>query len=330
MATDAPPRPSLKSPRFSLHEANWGDVEWDLDACGHVVLDDVWSVRYLDALCSLARRAFDAAEARFGAGESASPSETATYLSGCTGFDGLPPPDVDRITRRWRIEALDAEFFSEFARSGLPSLYRHLLGGDFAVGRSERVVRRVDPRFPLRFAGLHCDGQLGSLSSQGLHSQRELTLWTPLVDCSADDVSRLLLLQRGEGFKDLFSDDEKLDAAGVPYLPIQLKPHHEPEGSADSDHQLALVHRHYERVFQNRHCYAPVVPLGSAILFDADIWHGSYLSPGMFRVRISMDFRAVGEYRIGAANRGFSSELFRRESLPRTSSVAGRLRDLIG
>ena len=102
----------------------------------------------------------------------------------------------------------DKRFFTAVELSGLPGLLRVLLKGDFFVGKSERVIRRADPRFALRFIGLHPDGQLNLCSGHAFNTKRELTIWTPLQDCTTDDTPRLLLMHKGETYTDLFADEE--------------------------------------------------------------------------------------------------------------------------
>src|SRR5262249_3637787 len=133
------------------------------------------------------------------------------YLGGHTTLE-----QIAAITGR-NFGTLDQDFNSEFERSGMPALLRNLLRGNFVLDRSERVVRRTDPRYPVRFTGLHYDGHLPPCAPRGLNSQREFTLWTPLVSCIDDQTPRLLLLHRGDAV-----DFAAKDAGG--FDPIQLKP----------------------------------------------------------------------------------------------------------
>jgi hypothetical protein len=192
----------------------------------------------------------------------------------------------------------------------MTALYRYLLQGNFVVARSERVIRRVDPRFPLRFSGLHYDGRLRYCSSQSIRSQREITLWTPLQDCITDNIARLLLLHRGETYVDLFSEEEQMELGGVKYLPVQLRPYTIRDEETQVGVMLPKIDTMYDRIFSSKQCYAPPVPLGSAVIFEHDVFHGSYYSSRLTEASFSLDCRAVGEYYANDANRSYSGVLF--------------------
>src|SRR5208282_3014676 len=96
-------------------------------------------------------------------------------------------------------------------------------------------------------------------------------------------------------------------------LPIELRPQLAAdalEGAADRIDQM------FERLYAARHCYAPPVPFGSAVLFDHDIVHGSYRRRGMTTPRYSFDFRAVGVYRPSHANARYQGVAFRSRNVP--------------
>ena len=191
-------------------------------------------------------------------------------------------------------------FFGELDRSGLPGLFGHLLSGNFMVGRSERVVRRFDPRFQMGFVQLHDDYQFGVCSKEGLRSKKSFTVWTPLQDCIDDDISRLLLLKRGETDRDLTTKAERFEAQETHYLK------REPE----------KVARFMERVLGERTCYAPRIRLGSALIFAHDVVHGTFHKTSNTRQRFSMDFRAVAEYRPTSENAFISGLLYRKDEFP--------------
>jgi hypothetical protein len=179
------------------------------------------------------------------------------------------------------------------------------------VGRSERVIRRLDPSHPLRFTGLHCDGQLKAMSEAGLRSQRELTLWSPLQDCTDDTISRLLVMHRGDTYGSVMTAQDLREIEGATYLPVQLRPYQVRNeqkwlaGSLPED-----IETMYDRVFAGTRCYAPYVRFGSSVLFDCNIWHGSYFRRTMTRARYSLDFRTVGQYTRNEKNAMYSGELF--------------------
>jgi hypothetical protein len=167
---------------------------------------------------------------------------------------------------------------------------------------------------PAQFSGLHTDGQLHYCSERGINSKREFTIWTPLQDCTGDTTPRLLLLHRGDTYCDVFSTQESVTDEGNSYLPVQLRPQLAAaslEGVADRLDQM------FERLYRSKRCYAPAVPLGSAILFDHNIVHGSYRHRGMVTPRYSLDFRVVGIYRTARANARYRGVAFRSAGVPR-------------
>jgi len=297
---------TFDSPRFSLRDADLGAIEAALAEIGHVVLDDLWSTPFLAALRDLAEARFRAGDERYlGRLEGLPDSVIETYLGGVANLGDLAPD----------YPLWDARFFSEVERSGLPVLYRRLFYGDFVVSANERVFRRLDPKFPIRFAGLHCDGQLAPLSREA-RIPRELTLWTPLQPCLDESIGRLLLLHRDEDWQGFLAEGPQIDLAGVPFGAIQLRPHQFRDEAAASA-LLDEMHAQYGRLFATRRCYAPHVPLGSAILFDKDVPHGSYHRQGMAKPRYSMDFRAVAEYRSTPETHAAPGRLFSMVALPR-------------
>jgi hypothetical protein len=273
----------LESPRFDLRAAALSDVETALETIGHAVLDGLWNQPFLTRLRIFAQDNF-----------AASPG-------GATHWDGTLPP------------ALDHEFFLELERTGLPALQRHLMGGDFVVSRTERVIRRADATIPAQFSGLHRDGQLRYCSERGINSKREVTIWTPLQDCSDDGTPRLLLLRRGQNFDDVFSTRETVSDEGNTYLPIGLRPQLAATGlEAAADRVDAM----FEQLYVAKDCYAPHVPFGSAVIFNHDVVHGSYRHRGMTTPRYSLDFRTVGVYRPSRANARYEGVAFNTHNVP--------------
>lgn len=248
---------SLTSPRFSLRTVEIGEVEQALQEIGHVVLDDVWRLSYLEHLHSCAERAYELLADRL--------AEAAD-------------PTVVRVFSRLRGSE-EEEFLLELERSGLLAVLRALVGGDVVINQGHHVVRRQDPalRGGMTFQIPHTDTQL---SGSGVHG-RTLTVWTPLVDCTDDRRSRLLLLHRRETTEGLFWEQER---AGYLYATNPL------------ERERERVEAEYSRIYADRQCYAPPVKLGSIVLFEAHVFHGTYFSADMDQVRYSMDFRLSGTY----------------------------------
>ena len=157
---------------------------------------------------------------------------------------------------------------------------------------------------------MHCDGQLNQLSTSAYRTNRELTLWTPLVSCAKDNVQRLLLLHRGEDLKGIFQRSDHIVTRDVSYLPIRLRPDAIREEKKFS-HLIPVIQEQFQRLYSAKSFYSPHVPLGSCILFDSDIWHGTYLEKNMSEARYSLDFRAVGEYRIDDASKAHTGRIYR-------------------
>lgn len=304
--------PILESPRFSMRHGDLGEIEKALSTVGHVVLEGVWALPFLERLHAGIAAKFGEDDAKFAGHFDEFPVPVIDSYLGChKGFDDF---GADR-------DGFDAAFFEELERSGLPALYRRLLAGDFVVSQFERVLRRVDPHFPLRFTGLHHDGQLGALSSRGLRTTREFTLWTPLQDCSTEDISRLLLIERGQPTKQFLDEaPNRTQIAGIPFHPIQLRPAQFRDSSVEKE-SLGDVHARYDELFAALRCYAPYVSFGGAVLFERDVWHGSYHRPGMTRPRYSLDFRAVGEYRVIPETARFTGRLFQLVAVPQPPAV---------
>lgn len=294
-------KPSLASPRFFPGSEPEG-IDAALENIGHAVLENVWPTSFINALRAATAEKFQADDAlNLGRIEAMEAAEREIYLGNFTCLDGLPDP--------W---GWDARFYEQFSGSPLPRLYHHLFGGAFVLARNERVLRRSDPRFPLRFAGLHFDGQLGPARLAARCRQRELTLWTPLVDCLDEETSRLLLLHRGEGIGALFT--ETVTSRGVDFAPVMLRPWQFRDDEFDAINPTVM--RQFEKLYRERRCYAPKVGIGDAILFDHAIVHSSYIpAAGVRRVRYSMDCRAIGEYEVTDANRAYSGKLFRRRRI---------------
>jgi hypothetical protein len=307
--------PLLDSPRFSLRDVAFDEIDRKIGEVGHVVLTDVWNPRYLQRLQERVERKFKADDQAYeGRFDEFPDGVIDNYLGSHANLELLP----DWTTEQGRQEAhaFDDEFYTELARSGLPALFRYLLSGDFVASRTERVIRRADPAFPARFTGLHRDGQLRSCSTRGLHSDREFTIWSPLQACVEDDIPRLLLLHRGEGHEDLFREDEQIEVESKRYLPVELRPVQPRDEAAYLEQVGDSIHPFFDRVFAARRCYAPPVPLGSVVLFEHNTDHGTYWRPAMTRPRYSVDFRVVGEYQRDRANWKYDGMIYRTARFP--------------
>jgi hypothetical protein len=297
---------TTESPRCSLRTASFSDVERTLDEIGHVVLDEAWNYRYLEALHTRAKSKFEADDALYdGRFDQFPASLIEQYLGGHTNLDEIVAAAAhdDRLAS---IKAADNEFFFEFERSGLPALLRHLLNGNFILGRSERVIRRADPRFEVRFTGLHQDGQLRYCSSRGVNSRREFTIWTPLQPCVGDDTPRLLLLHRREQRLEIDGDIHK----------ITLLKQEQVRDERTYLTEIGSIDEQFDRIYRRYQCFAPRIPIGSVVLFEHCVQHGSYRTSTMKTPRYSVDCRAVGEYRKTKENAGYGGVMFSSATYP--------------
>src|SRR5262249_34609942 len=137
--------PVVESPRFDWRTCQIEGIAEALKSVGHCVLEGVWNPDYIDMLRMRTIQYFDVLDrhVKHHGLESVGDDVAYHYLGGVGGIDS---------------EADDRTLIHEFERTGLPALFRHL-HGDFVLGRSERVLRRLTPEFPFRWVGLHTDGQ---------------------------------------------------------------------------------------------------------------------------------------------------------------------------
>jgi hypothetical protein len=297
---------TTESTRYSLRTASLSDVECTLDEIGHVVLDEVWNYRYLETLRARAKSKFERDDALYdGRFDQFPASLVEQYLGGHTNLDEitLGPAQGDGPAS---IKAADREFFFEFERSGLPALLRQLLNGNFVLGRSERVIRRTDPRFEVRFTGLHQDGQLRFCSSRGINNNREFTIWTPLQPCLDDDTPRLLLLHRREQQLEIDGDIHK----------VTLLKQQQVRDERTYVTEIGSIDDQFNQIYRKYQCFAPRIPIGSVVLFEHCVQHGSYRTSTMKTPRYSLDCRVVGEYRKSKENAGYNGVIFSSASYP--------------
>lgn len=285
---------SLDSPRFSLRSAKFEDIDAAVDEVGHAVLDDVWNPAFLADFRRLSQSSFERDDARYSGRLDQYPKAVIDVYLGSTH-------QIDYIANGNDVRS---QFFLELERSGLPALFHHLFKGDFFVEETERVIRRTDPQFPMRFIGLHTDGQIWACAKDGIKVKRALTLWSPLQDCDNDDTPRLLLLHKGQSFYDLMDEHD----SGRVALHTDLTKY---EG-AGPDKADAV----FEKIYASRDAYAPRLPLCSAILFDHAVTHGAYRHARMTVPRYSLDFRVTGRYRLRLSNGAHEGVLYRSYSFP--------------
>jgi hypothetical protein len=68
------------------------------------------------------------------------------------------------------------------------------------------------------------------------------------------------------------------------------------------------------------------VPFGSSIIFEAGVFHASYMSDGMTVPRFSLDFRSIGDFQRTAANRNYIGRTFRAVPIELETSAGEMLR----
>jgi hypothetical protein len=293
---------SLNSPRFSLRTADFDAIDQAIRQTGHVVLDNVWNPNFLSELRRDAKDRFEADDRRLEKGDAL--QDVHGYMGGEIGIGVLFGRDEAAVAKSVQYSA---RISVEFARSGMPALVRCLLNGTCVLGDTVASLRRIDPRFPVRFTGLHSDGQLDVCSSQGRTSRRELTLWTPLQDCVDEDTPRLLLLHCRETIDTILHDD------GKDIVLLHTDPLGEAAYLAKAGND---IDRFFDRLYREKECFAPHVPFGSAVLFDCHVVHGSYRTDQMKTPRYSVDMRMVPEFRTTWNNCLFLGTTYRATTYP--------------
>jgi hypothetical protein len=268
---------SFDSPRYSLRTADFSDITDSIERTGHVVLEDVWNVPFLDRILRVAQEAFEEDDRNV---NRLPPERVGSYIGGVTPCSVMSDP----------------AFSPEFERSGITALLRLLFAGSFVVDGAEQATRRVDPKIAARFTGLHRDFQLDELAIRGLRTDRAVTIWTPLLDCSDEMTPRLLLFAHGE-------------APEAPRPTMLGELHKQSEQHSVSPSEMDAM---FEGIYQRFECYAPHVPLGGAIVFDRNVVHGTYRHSSMTKVRYSFDVRALGEYAL-IKNRVTPGRIYRQD-----------------
>ena len=114
--------------------------------------------------------------------------------------------------------------------------------------------------------------------------------------------------------KIFFSAEDQIKEHDHGFLPIQLRPHETSDALTEIGGNY--LDRMFERIYAAKRCFAPHVPLGSSILFEHEIVHGSYRHSQMTIPRFSLDFRATGIYRRSLENAKYEGVMFRSIRFP--------------
>jgi hypothetical protein len=72
----------------------------------------------------------------------------------------------------------------------------------------------------------------------------------------------------------------------------------------------------FEKIFAVFDCFAPRVAAGSMIIFDHNVFHGTFCTRSMTTTRYSIDCRAVGEFHIRPSTSSFAGMTSRVDPLP--------------
>lgn len=297
---------NIEGLRFDLRNSTTQEIADALHENGHVVIDNVWNKHYLQKLYNFTSERYNSDDKKYEGNFDKYPNTTIdSYLGNHLDFEQL-------CHQAGGYDAnIESMLFEEFEKTGLQSIFRALLKGPFFFGRSERVVRRADPKFKLRFTGLHADGQLGACSNEGINSKDEYTLWTPLVDCTDDLTPRLLLLHKEEKiFNDLFENELINKGDSSQHSLVQLRPYQIIDEKKFLEKNQEEIYKSFEKLFIHKQCFAPYVPLGSVVIFDRKVVHGTYINKLMNKPRYSLDCRFTGVFKITKLNRMFSGRLY--------------------
>src|SRR3990167_5990861 len=288
--------PLLESCRFRIKPKTINQIVESIESTGLCVIEKVWDQLFLKELCQHGNSLFKLKDKAIQK-NNLSTTEIPQYFGAFYSIE-------DHV--------MDEEFYTCILQSKFPYLFKKLFNGDFALMRNERVLRRVDPIFPLRFSAFHTDGQLKDLACRGLHSKREFTIWTPLVNVVDDKTPRLMLIDKKdtENFKDFYMNNAitlpnqvKVRIHVLSTLNIDLEKKYQPE---------LLIKRKeiYSQITYRFLCYAPKIKLGDCIIFDRDIWHSSFIPENFSKKRISLDYRIVGDH-IPTEDMRFDGKFFR-------------------
>jgi hypothetical protein len=299
---------TFDSPRFDYRNSNSSDIEKVIKQVGHVVLDNVWNKKYVEKLKQWTSERYLNDDKKYQDNlQKTQKSVIDSYLGNHLDFQQLC------YQNDGSVKNLEEELIEEFEKTGLPSLFKKMLKGSFMLGISDRVVRRADPKFKIRFTGLHSDGQLRACSREGLNSTDEYTLWTPLVDCVDDLTPRLLMLHKDEKkFNDLFEEEILDKGGGSPHSLVQLRPFQIYDEDNFISKYQAEIFKSFRKIYEHKKCFAPYVPVGSVIIFDCNVIHGTYITEKMNKPRYSLDCRFTGIFKITKNNRMYRGILFQR------------------
>jgi ectoine hydroxylase-related dioxygenase (phytanoyl-CoA dioxygenase family) len=91
---------------------------------------------------------------------------------------------------------------------------------------------------------------------------------------------------------------------------VQLRPHQIIDEKEFLEKNQEKIFKSFEKLFLNKLCFAPYVPLGSVVIFERRVIHGTYVTKTMNKPRYSLDCRFTGTFNITKLNRMYSGRLY--------------------
>ena len=274
------------SPRFSCEEKNFTLIDAAIESVGHVIIEDVFTVKsllhpqqHIHTLFQKRDQFYQKQEKNF------TPVELDIYFGNTFSFE-----DQTSLS----------QFIATIQSSPLLDLLFYLLKGDIAAGYGP-VLRRNDIQHPLQHIGHHCDaGLISEYVNNAFNSNKQYTMWTPL--CDVDESTGGLLM---------FSKNRSRQYASAvhnptsPYTDIMGKIskvalHHPPNEPVTA--QALTEREHYYNAFDiiidelGDELYAPILNMGSVILFDQHVLHGPFFHHNLTKPRYSIDLRFFGDF----------------------------------
>ena len=281
------------SPRFCCHPDNFKSIADALKNVGHVVVEDLFSTTSLTYCKKYLKHLFETKDADYQNGKM-NEAERKIYFESTYSF-------IDQAAQSY-CEA----YLSMLQRSHLLDVFHYLLKGDVAAAYGP-VLRRVDPKYSLRHVGLHKDGLLTEYTQHAYQSNDEYTLWTPLSDIDVE-TSTVLFLSNKYQFPNNTAPGEAADTVilynTLTQQPLDITPlflHNLPKKNFSKEEEQEANHRYYNALNHliteaGDNLYAPTLKLGSAIIFDQHVVHGSFFHTGLKKTRYSIDIRLIGDF----------------------------------
>ena len=293
--------PAGISPRYSCHPDNYAHIALALNTVGHVVIENVFDTTTLHYSKAYTLNFFKKMDAAYQQ-EQLSETECQSYFGNTYSF--MPDKEGNECF----------QLFMDMIGRSIINLYFYLLKGDVAAIHGP-ILRRVDPTFPLRCIGLHVDNQkpIIEYTNQAFRCKDAYSMWTPLCDINSNTPG-LLLLHRKFRFINtahnllepgdvnnvhIYNTDAENLNEKINVTPLYLFNLPRKELNPNEDLRInTLQQETLDSLIKKLgyDIYAPQLTLGSAIIFNRDVIHGSFSYNGLTQPRHSIDLRFIGDF----------------------------------